>query len=174
MTENFTINSQYYVSKDNKEKRIERFIKITFAIYVLVILFQMLMEGFSWYRVLVILLSYVILKNFINRLDFGYQFSVLNLAIDKESLNLIYSGVKYRDEVVDINVKINTNSISHIEFSEKQNAIRVVGNVSEKIVGNQNETSHNDWVIYVKDNAEDIRKAIEEKTGQNIVYVDSQ
>lgn len=172
MMEKFTVNSQYYVPIDKKQIIYRKIVLFALVFYGIVVLIQCFADGIDWRKILILLTSIVIVKNFFARSNVGYQSAVLNIVIDSKELNLEYSNVQYDKDVTSINVNIKNDSINQIEYSDKLNAIRFIGEITKSVVGRTTNEKEDDWVMYIDGDATKIIASIESNTNLKTIYVD--
>lgn len=170
--ERYTVNSKYFVPMTSQQMLKRKILLIALAVYAILVLILCITEGVNWHKILVLLLGYVIAKNFLARTNTGYQFAILDIEPSTEQISLEYSNVQYGKDVISINVHIENDSITELEFSDKLNALRVVGDVKKNIPSKAESEDLNDWVMYIDGDASEIIKAIESNTDRQVVFVD--
>ena len=170
----YTINSKIFMPLTKGQSFIKILYKGVFIMYALIVLFQMWMEGFSWYRCLTLVMAYLIVKSLFARFTAGYQDTLAELTISDKQIMIDYVNVTYKGKQVPVKVEIPIDAVSAVEYSKELGALRFVGSVYRNIPDFKAEETLNDWVLYVSEGISEIINSVEEISLLKIKKVDEE
>ena len=174
--ETFTFESKLYVAPSKKRKRFAIILNVVLAIFSVATIIITIMEGFQFSRFGELCVAFLVVSYFNSNGKIGYQFSIADMQISPEAINILYHNVNCDRNCVDIKITIPTDHIQKIEYGKTLNALRFTGKIEKQIRREFQREILKNWVVYLDNNtysdAEKIQRAVERNLGKAIVHMD--
>ena len=170
--ESYKVDSKLFIPLTIRQLQIKKVILVIMLIYAICVFIELLLHGFNP-RLMGSLLIFILAVNIIfHFLKEGYQNKKLFISIGIENILLRYSAVVFDFVKSDMVITIPVASINSLEYSDKLNALRLVG-PCKKTFNNQDIEVVGEWVVYIDPNSTyQVINAIEDKTKKQVKYLD--
>lgn len=171
------INSKAYVRPKKIMTTVVIFLNIVLAIYLLINVFMILMDGIKIKIILNILIAIVIVRGISSNFKPKYASSLAQISIEPLQMQIAYKNVAAGNKFnYDEYVILNKDDIQNIEYSDKLLAFRFSGSFKKSTSNNSDKYYDiNEWILYVeKDKTMEVTEIISSFTGKEIMYVDNQ
>ena len=174
--ETFTFESKLYVASAKKRNLFAMILNVILAIFAAATIIITIMEGFQLHLFGELCVAFLVVSYFNSNGKGGYQFSLADMQISSDAVNILYHNVNCDRHCVDITVTIPTDHMQQIEYSKTLNAIRFTGKIEKHIDGEFQREILKDWVVYLDNNTyngvETVQRTVECYLGKTIAYMD--
>ena len=127
----YEFRSNIYLGKRSIAPRLNRVIKVVTILYILLILFEIMMEGLSFEIIKdnFLMISLLLFSN--SNTKYKDKFSLANVKVDisSEEISIAYDGVDKEDKKGAMNEKFTFKykDITQIQYSEKYKGVNIIG-----------------------------------------------